>query len=71
LGGTPLRGNFAGVGHTYDIQNDVFYDPQPFPSWTLNTSTWLWESPVAYPQDGKLYKWNETAQSWDEQTLGE
>lgn len=71
MGGTPLRGNFAGVGYTYDNENDVFYAAQPFPSWSLNTSTWLWEAPVAHPADGKMYSWNEEAQTWDELTLGE
>lgn len=62
--GTPLRGNYAGVGHTYDVHNDVFYAPQPYPSWVLNTNTWLWEAPVAYPQDGEVYLWDEGTTSW-------
>ena len=65
-GGVALRGNYAGIGYTYDAQNDVFYAPQPFPSWTLNHSTWLWESPVPYPTDGKLYTWDEETKSWVE-----
>ena len=65
-GGVALRGNYAGVGYTYDAQNDVFYAPQPFPSWTLNHSTWLWESPVPYPTDGKFYTWDEATQNWVE-----
>ena len=44
-GGVALRANYAGVGHTYDPTNDVFYAPQPGPEWVLNTSTWLWEAP--------------------------
>jgi hypothetical protein len=64
LGGTPLRGNYAGVGYTYDFEHDVFYEPKPFPSWTLNTSTWLWESPTPYPNDGNGYVWDETTTSW-------
>jgi hypothetical protein len=64
LGGTPLRGNYACVGYTYDTTNDVFYAPKPFPSWTLNESTWLWEAPVARPTDGEYYQWNETTTSW-------
>lgn len=67
--GTPLRGNYAGIGYTYDSVNDVFYAPQPFPSWTLNNSTWLWEAPVAYPTDGKVYKWNESITNWEEVTI--
>jgi len=69
LGGTPLRGNFAGIGYTYDSVNDVFYAPQPFPSWTLNNTTWLWEAPVSMPTDGKVYKWNESITNWEEVTL--
>ena len=67
--GRPLRGNYAGIGFTYDATNDVFYAPQPYPSWTLNNTTWLWEAPVAYPTDGKLYKWNESITNWEEVTL--
>ena len=65
-GGVALRGNYAGVGYTYDATNDVFYAPQPFPSWTLNQSTWLWEPPVPYPTDGKFYTWDEATTSWVE-----
>jgi len=63
-GGTPFRGNYAGVGYTYDTENDVFYPPQPYPSWTLN-SNWVWEAPVEYPDNGNFYIWNEETQSWD------
>ena len=49
----PLRGNFAGIGYTYDAVNDVFIPPQPFPSWLL-TSSWLWDAPVPMPTDGKM-----------------
>jgi len=64
--GRPLRGNYAGIGYTYDATNDVFYAPKPFPSWTLNESTWLWESPVTYPTDGKRYIWDEATTNWKE-----
>ena len=65
LGGTPLRGNFAGIGFTYDHQNDVFYAPTPYPSWVLNQSTWLWEAPIAKPSTGD-YVWDEATTSWVE-----
>jgi hypothetical protein len=65
--GRPLRANYAGVGYTYDQANDVFYEPTPYPSWILNQSTWLWEAPVPYPQNGGPYKWNETNQQWVEE----
>ena len=64
--GRPLRGNYAGIGFTYDSTNDVFYAPQPYPSWILNNTTWIWEAPVAYPTDGKAYKWDEIIQNWSE-----
>jgi len=67
--GRPLRGNYAGIGYTYDATNDVFYAPQPYPSWILNNTTWLWEAPVAMPTDGKAYKWNESITNWEEVTL--
>ena len=67
--GRPLRGNYAGIGFTYDSTNDVFYAPTPYPSWILNNTTWTWEAPVAYPTDGKDYKWNETITNWEEVTL--
>jgi len=44
--GTPLRGNYAGVGHIYDQVNDVFYTPKPSDQHVLNTTTWLWELPT-------------------------
>jgi hypothetical protein len=69
LGGTPLRGNFAGIGFTYDEEHDVFYPPQPYPSWTIGPETnWLWAPPVAKPepQEGIAWSWNETKQTWDQ-----
>lgn len=64
LGGTPLRKNFASVGGTYDSENDAFYSPQPYSSWTLNDTTYLWEAPVAMPDDGNTYQWNEETTTW-------
>lgn len=65
-GGAAVRGNYAGIGYTYDSVNDVFVAPQPFPSWTLNNSTWTFEAPVAMPTDGKAYRWDEATTSWVE-----
>jgi hypothetical protein len=67
-GGTPLRKNYAGVGFAYDQRRDAFIPPQPFASWGLNEDTCLWEAPVAYPDDGKQYKWNENTLAWAEVT---
>jgi hypothetical protein len=68
LGGTPLRGNYAGIGYVYDDVNDVFYAPQPYASWNLNNTTWTWEAPIPMPTEGGPYKWNETTVSWIEIT---
>ena len=69
-GGEALRGNYAGIGYTYDQANDVFYAPQPFASWTLSQTTWLWSAPVAYPDDGQIYTWDEATVSWNPVTQG-
>ncbi len=66
--GTPLRYNFASNGGNYDKDADAFYDVQPYPSWTLNKSNYLWEPPTALPADGKAYKWVEDSKSWVELT---
>lgn len=63
-GGTPLRGNYAGIGYTYDRINDVFYAPQPYVSWVLNQTTWNWEAPIPYPTDGDMYAWDELTKTW-------
>lgn len=68
FGGTAFRGNYAGVGSIYDTNNDVFYRPQPYPSWILDENTWTWKAPIDYPADadGNIgYTWNEETQSWD------
>ena len=68
-GGTPYRKNYAGIGYTYDPAKDAFYSSKPYPSWTLNATSCLWEAPVARPTDDKMYKWNEAELKWDEITL--
>jgi len=60
-----IRKNYAGIGYTYDEDRDAFITPKPFSSWTLNETTCQWEPPVAHPDDGKSYNWNETNQNWD------
>ena len=65
LGGTPLRKNYAGIGHTYDSARDAFYAPKPYSSWSLDEGTCCWEPPTSYPDDGKNYEWNEDTTSWD------
>jgi len=68
LGGTPLRGNYAGIGFTYDRTKDVFIAPKPFASWVLNEDTYLWDAPVAMPTDDKIYVWDEATTNWVERT---
>lgn len=70
-GGVALRANYAGIGYTYDAQNDVFYAPQPYPSWTISAPDWIWQPPVSYPQDGEVYVWNESSLSWSKITIKE
>jgi hypothetical protein len=67
--GRPLRGNYAGIGYTYNAQNDVFYAPKPYPSWLLNQSIWTWEAPTPRPNDDKFYNWNEPTLNWIETTI--
>ena len=64
--GRPLHKNYAGIGYSWD--GIGFFAPQPFPSWTKNADTYIWEAPVPYPTDGKFYTWNEDTQGWDEVT---
>jgi hypothetical protein len=66
---TPLRKNYAAIGHKYDEDRDAFIAPKPYSSWTLNEDTCIWEAPSAKPDDGKIYKWNEETTSWDEVVL--
>ena len=64
--GTAYRGNYAGIGYTYDPENDVFYAPKPYSKWVLNESSWTWEAPEEYPDDGKEYIWNDNKGEWEE-----
>ena len=72
LGGTPLRGNYAGIGMIYDEDNDLFLAKKPYASWVLNTSEARWQSPVgdapALSEEEALthiYEWNESTGAWD------
>jgi hypothetical protein len=62
--GKPFRKNYAGIGYTYDAQRDAFIPPQPFPSWTLNEDTCLWDAPTPMPTDDQRYQWDEATTSW-------
>ena len=79
LGGTPLRGNYAGIGYIWDEDNNIFYGKSPYPSWVLNSTTASWHSPIGdapalTPEQQAQneadthrwgYSWNEDGQSWD------
>jgi hypothetical protein len=65
------RKNYAGLGYTYDRTRNAFIPPKPFASWTLNEDSCLWEPPVAYPTDGKVYRWDEETTNWVEVTEGQ
>tara|TARA_R100001510_G_C7640366_1_gene198064 strand:+ start:1371 stop:1718 length:348 start_codon:yes stop_codon:yes gene_type:complete len=61
-----IRKNYAGIGYTYDQERDAFIPRKPYTSWTLNETTCRWEAPVAMPDDGKKYEWNEESTNWEE-----
>lgn len=62
--GTPMRKNFAGIGYTYDRDRDAFIPPQPYDSWTIDEDTCLWVAPIAMPDDGNDYIWDEENEQW-------
>jgi len=63
-----IRKNHAGIGYTYDAQNDAFISPQPYNSWTLNNTTFQWEAPTPCPVNEFNYTWNETDQQWNQRS---
>jgi hypothetical protein len=77
LGGTPFRGNYAGIGYEWDEDNEIFWPKKPFASWVKNTTTASWHSPIGDAPDDltdeekaakTFYVWNESGQSWDKTT---
>tara|TARA_B100000131_G_C18084985_1_gene599732 strand:- start:8 stop:391 length:384 start_codon:yes stop_codon:yes gene_type:complete len=73
-GGTPLRGNFAGVGMHYNPDKDYFYHNRPWDKFGTRCDSWVfkeedlnWHPPTAIPDDGKFYLWRESDRSWVEQ----
>ena len=72
-----LRGNYAGIGHIWDEDNNIFYGKSPYASWVINTTTATWHSPIGDAPDDLTdeekaahthYEWNEVGQSWDKTT---
>ena len=69
-----LRKNYAGKGMNYDESRDAFILDQPYPSWTLNETSCIYEPPVAIPtiwtyaadeRDNEIFK----STDWDEPNL--
>ena len=60
-----IRKNYAGIGYSYDEERDAFIPPKPYESWELNEDTCQWQAPVPYPEDGKLYIWDESNLTWE------
>ena len=58
-----IRGTYAGIGMSYNADEDIFITPQPYPSWHRVGS--FWEAPTPMPSDG-MYSWNEETLTWDE-----
>jgi hypothetical protein len=57
----------ADINDKYDVDNNTFTSPKPYPSWTFNNTTWKWEAPIAMPSqtNEEVYAWNEENQTWD------
>jgi hypothetical protein len=78
-GGTALRGNYAGIGYTWDEDNNIFWPPKPYASWVKLISEARWQSPIgdapALTEEQQnqntagthlwIHDWNEEGQSWD------
>ena len=75
-GGTPFRGNYAGIGYTWDEDDQIFWPKKPYASWVKNNSEARWQSPIGDAPELTAeqiadkpniyhYDWNESGQSWD------
>ena len=68
LGGSAFRGNYAGIGFTYDEDDNVFYPPKPYASWTKDTTNIKWVAPITCPGQEHLYYWDEESYQSDNST---
>ena len=76
-GGTPFRGNYAGIGYTWDEEDQIFWPKRPFTSWVKHIPSASWKSPIgdapALTEEQitakSYYQWNEAGQSWDLKTI--
>ena len=60
---SKIRGTYAGIGYSYNSEEDIFVTPKPYPSWIRSGS--FWNAPIPMPEDDKVYTWNEDTLSWD------
>jgi hypothetical protein len=60
-----IRGVYAGIGYSYNLDEDIFVSPQPFPSWIRSGSSW--NPPTPMPEDDKRYILDEDSLTWIEQ----
>jgi len=58
-----IRKQYAGIGYSYDPVRDEFVQPQPFPSWSLDSNN-DWQAPVSRPLQDGLWQWHEDTQEW-------
>ena len=79
LGGTPLRGNYAGIGYTWDEDDQIFWPSKPHTSWVKHNASASWKSPIGdapaltTEQESQntagtnhwYYAWNEANTTWD------
>jgi len=63
-----IQSDTANMQDTYNTATGAFTSLPPFSSWTFNETTYRWDAPVAYPDDGKNYEWDEDTTSWVEIT---
>jgi len=62
-----FRKQYAGLGMTYDADKDKFITIKPYTSWALDSND-DWQAPIAKPDDGKIYLWNEDDYQADNET---
>jgi len=78
-GGTPFIGNYAGIGYTWDEDDQIFWPKKPYASWVKHNASASWKSPIgdapALTEEQTSqntadthkwgYNWNEANTTWD------
>ena len=54
---------FCSIGSFYIVDGDFFTQPQPYPSWTMD-SYHDWQPPTPRPEQDGYWGWNEAQQRW-------